>query len=66
MTATPIGSDFRKFTDQEKQAIKKWFASGAVTPLLREASEKVQRESDALQKRTAISHEALQRPLSNV
>jgi hypothetical protein len=59
-------NSFRKFTEQEQQAIQKLFRSGAITPLLQEAADKVKQESDDLQKRTAVTHEALQRPLSTV
>ena len=57
-------SDFRKFTEQEQQAIQELFSRGAFTPCLREACEAAERETEAFRKRTTMSHEQMLRPFT--
>ena len=59
-------SNFEKCTESEKRAIEQWFRSDAAKQRLKEVAEEVQRESEDFRKRTAISPEALQRPLATI
>jgi len=59
-------SNFEKCTESEKRAIEQWCRSDAAKRCLKDVAEEVRRESEDFRKRTAISAEALQRPLATI
>ena len=57
-------SDFRPFTEEEKQKIAAWCRSEEATRIFKQMRKDVKRESKEFVKRTTLSYEQLHRPFT--